>query len=1330
MSDLIALRDLDIDTDLAKAAFGAKGEPSTQRVAAGTPGTTLAEVYGWAQEDSDDGTVWVVLDNAEGTLLEIASEIACLTGDYVRIRVSGYGPVAVGVVGGGDRLADEVTEALTAAQQSHNDAAAAQGAANAAEEAADAATQASIDAAEAAAQAIRDAEEAARLADAADKAAKVKHIYTSQPAPPYSKDDLWINGTTTKVCSASRATGSFNAADWTAVSTGITGTTVMYQASANGTTAPTGTWSTSVPAVAASQYLWTRTAVSYSDGTGSVSYSVGMMGAKGDAGDTGAAGRGISGTAVTYQKGTSGITPPTGTWTTAIPAVGTSEYLWTRTVTTYTDATTTTAYSVGLMGAQGPKGDTGDAGRGISSTAITYQAGASGTTIPTGTWLASVPAVSASQYLWTRTVTTYTSGDPTTAYSVGMMGATGAKGDTGTAGTSVTVSSTAITYQQGDSGTTKPTGTWATTIPAVAKGKYLWTKTVVTYSDGKSTEAHSVAYIPTDGANGTSVTIASTAVTYQQSTSGTTTPTGTWLAAVPAITKGQFMWTRTVVTYSDGKSTTSYSVAYNAVDGATGAAGAAGKGISSVAVAYAASTSGVTAPTTWQSAIPTVSASQYLWTRTTTNYTSGDPTVAYSVGMMGAQGTKGDTGTAGTSVSITSTAVTYQQSTSGTAAPTGTWLTSVPTPVKGQFMWTRTVVTYSDGTSTTAYSVAYNAVDGTTGAAGAAGKGISSVAVTYQASTSGTTTPTGTWLTSVPTVAAGQYLWTRTIVTYTDNATSTAYSMGMMGATGKGVSSTAAAYQLGTSGTTAPTGTWATSVPTLIKGQYLWARTVLTYTDSTTSTTYSVSYIANDGAAGKGISSTAVTYQAGASGVTAPTGTWTTAIPTVAASQYLWTRTVITYTDATTSTSYAVGLMGANGSELLPNGDFLGGLTGWFRWGGSSNTSPTTGMTVSVVDDTTLAPYTKAFRTEVGATSAGSNSILLCDYIKGLPAGKYVMSGYAKLVSGTVANFQTGVSKAGASWTQNMASMTLTTSWQYFEKAVDIDGGSTWRFAFGPNGCSNCVFLMTGLSLVKQNIGAYATYADIGAASLAINVNAEGEWAAAQSFALPFWGYIGNARAACTAAVTGLPAGLTVGSNTAGTASADGSLVLNVAANAVVGSTATSGYFTVTLTCSSKAFPFRVYWEKAVDVPTLVALYDSKIEQANDQILLQVSGDYYLKTSATELSIYLQSRIEQTDKAIVQRFLEAAQMVGEEAATRESYIRATIDGLELGEANSIFKALFSSTKLAFLQNAQEVASISNQVMSITEAVVAKQLAIGKWLVTSTSAGNLTVKWKG
>ena len=150
------------------------------------------------------------------------------------------------------------------------------------------------------------------------------------------------------------------------------------------------------------------------------------------------------------------------------------------------------------------------------------------------------------------------------------------KGQTGQNGTSVTVRSTSVTYQVGASGTTKPTGEWKTEVPSVPNGQFLWTKTVVNYSDGKSTEAYSVSYKGTNGtngSNGTSVTVRSTSVTYQAGTSGTTPPTGTWSPTVPNVANGQYLWTKTVVNYSDGKSTESYSVSYKGTNGINGTNG-------------------------------------------------------------------------------------------------------------------------------------------------------------------------------------------------------------------------------------------------------------------------------------------------------------------------------------------------------------------------------------------------------------------------------------------------------------------------------------------------------------------------------------------------------------------------------------------------------------------------------------------------------------------------------------------------------------------------------------------------------------------------------------
>lgn len=56
--------------------------------------------------------------------------------------------------------------------------------------------------------------------------------------------------------------------------------------------------------------------------------------------------------------------------------------------------------------------------------------------------------------------------------------------------------------------------------------------------------------------------------------------------------------------------------------------------------------------------------------------------------------------------------ISYQNSTSGTVVPTGTWNTT-PSPTKGQYLWTRTVYNWTDARSSTAYTVTYVGSDGT-----------------------------------------------------------------------------------------------------------------------------------------------------------------------------------------------------------------------------------------------------------------------------------------------------------------------------------------------------------------------------------------------------------------------------------------------------------------------------------------------------------------------------------------------------------------------------------------------------------------------------------------
>ena len=220
--------------------------------------------------------------------------------------------------------------------------------------------------------------------------------------------------------------------------------------------------------------------------------------------------------------------------------------------------------------------------------------------------------------------------------------------------------------------------------------------------------------------------------------------------------------------------------------GSKGDTGAAGNGIKSISYYYARSSS-QTAPSESSitgTSLPTLDATnKYLWQKEIITYTNNtSQTTVVLLAVYGNTGAKGDKGNDGTSVTIKSQAVTYQASSSGTTIPSGTWSPGIPTVAKGQYLWTRTVITFSNDVTSISYSVGYmgtNGQNGSNGSNGKDGKGIKSTEVTYQIWENGTSTPNGTWVTTVPdTTADKPYLWTRTVITYTDNSKSISYSVG------------------------------------------------------------------------------------------------------------------------------------------------------------------------------------------------------------------------------------------------------------------------------------------------------------------------------------------------------------------------------------------------------------------------------------------------------------------------------------------------------------------------------------------------------------------------
>ena len=104
-----------------------------------------------------------------------------------------------------------------------------------------------------------------------------------------------------------------------------------------------------------------------------------------------------------------------------------------------------------------------------------------------GSWSTTAPAWEQGKYMWSRTVTTYTSGEVKYSQATCIAGAKGDKGDAGANGANgsngIGVSNIIEQYALSNSKVTAPS-TWSTTFPEWSSGYYVWTRSKITYTDG------------------------------------------------------------------------------------------------------------------------------------------------------------------------------------------------------------------------------------------------------------------------------------------------------------------------------------------------------------------------------------------------------------------------------------------------------------------------------------------------------------------------------------------------------------------------------------------------------------------------------------------------------------------------------------------------------------------------------------------------------------------------------------------------------------------------------------------------------------------------------
>lgn len=521
-----------------------------------------------------------------------------------------------------------------------------------------------------------------------------------------------------------------------------------------------------------------------------------------------------------YAKNQNATTPPTTNWSTTPPTWENGSYIWSRTKTTMMSGTSTTSDPVNITGAKGSTGSTGSTGspgRGIKETKVEYQKSTSGTTAPTGTWTTSIPTVSANEYLWTRTTLTYTDGStPTIGYSVGKMGANGATGPQGNPG---------ATGPQG------PAGVPAKYVIVSGEQTFKYTNnfangptpsTITLTANLVNTSGYQWSYRAPGVTNPTNISGA-TAQTYNLGSSGDIW--GSNKQVTIRCTSGGVYDEITIVKISDGATG---QTGQTGATGATGQTGAAGKDAYTVILsnethAFAGSIDAALAGNTKCEIIAY----------------KGTTRVAATIGTISGlpTGMTAPISNNGTTTAFFSPTVT-------TSMKTASGILTIPITVDGKSF-----------TKNFTYSIAFKGSTGAQGNTGATGNGIRATTVDYQASSSGTTPPTGSWTTSVPNVNANQFLWTRITISYTNTSTpnTVSYSVGKMGAqgpagatgqpgatgaTGQGVESITSLYKMLNTKAQQPTPTsdsgWLPEAPAWETGMYIHTCSKIVYKNPTT----------------------------------------------------------------------------------------------------------------------------------------------------------------------------------------------------------------------------------------------------------------------------------------------------------------------------------------------------------------------------------------------------------------------------------------------------------------------------------------------------------------
>ena len=146
----------------------------------------------------------------------------------------------------------------------------------------------------------------------------------------------------------------------------------------------------------------------------------------------------------------------------------------------------------------------------------------------------------------------------------------------------------------------------------------------------------------------------------------------------------------------------------------------------------------------------------------------------------------------------------------------------------------------------------------------------------------------------------------------------------------------------------------------------------------------------------------------------------------------------------------------------------------------------------------------------------------------------------------------------------------------------------------------------------------------------------------------------------------------------------------------------------------------------------------SEITKTSEQIQSSVRETYITRTELETIQQDFEASITQSSTEIRMDFTQTTDEIKDTVATNqallEEYIRFKGALIELGKVGNAFTAELSNEELAFKENGQTIAYISNQSLVITNAEIRNKLSLGNedrgWFDFIPRAnGNLSIKWR-